>query len=161
MANATTQRSGRTALKATLAASAAGLLALSLPLAPAQAAPKKVDPVGNWTLTGLQIGDAPVVPCPTPTTAFSERWYCEANATLRLNKNGTYRDNIPIIQTNRGTWFTNGKNIIVFDDADDDGADARAYKMAIKGKTMKISLRSSGRGPNEATLELHMIFKKK
>jgi hypothetical protein len=161
MATSNERQKGRTAGKGILAACAAGLLAVSLPLAPANAAPKTVNPVGNWTLTGLQIGNAPVVPCPTPASEFSERWFCEANTTLRLNKNGTYRDNIPIIQTNRGTWFSNNKNIIVFDDADDDGADARAYKMEIKGKTMKISLRSSGRGPNEERLELHMIFTKK
>lgn len=70
---------------------------------------------------------------------------------------------IPIIQTNRGTWFSKGKNIIVFADAGDDGTDARCRGMAISGKSgqnMKISLKSAGRGPNEATLELHMIFKK-
>ncbi len=37
------------------------------------------------------------------------------------HKNGRYRDNIPIIQSNRGTWFSNGEDIIVFDDANDDG----------------------------------------
>ncbi len=83
---------------------------------------------------------------------------------MTLRKNGSYRDNIPIIQTNRGSWFSNGKNIIVFDDADDeDGADARAYGMSItgkKGQNMKVSLKSASRGPNEETLELHMIFKK-
>jgi len=49
-----------------IAASAATLLIASLPLASAQAAPKTVDPTGNWKLTGLQIGNAPIVPCPTP-----------------------------------------------------------------------------------------------
>ena len=63
----------------------------------------------------------PIVPSPTPTTVFSERWFCEEHTTLRLRKNGRYRDNIPIIQFNRGTWFSNGEDIIVFDDADDDG----------------------------------------
>jgi hypothetical protein len=153
----------RTTIKGALAASAAAALLVAIPMAPAQADGHVVNPVGNWKLTGLQIGDAPVVPCPTPTTEFSERWFCEDNTFLRLRKNGNYRDNIPIIQTNRGTWFSNGKNIIVFDDADDDGSDARAYGMAItgkKGQNMKVSLRSTGRGPNEETLELHMIFKK-
>ncbi len=156
------RRTPRSAKRA-FAAAAAGALLVALPMAPAQADGQEVNPVGTWKLTGLQIGNAPVVPCPTPTTAFSERWFCEENTTLTLRKNGNYRDNIPIIQTNRGTWFTNGKNIIVFDDADDDGSDARAYKMTVSGKksqNMKISLRSTGRGPNEETLELHMIFKK-
>ena len=149
--------------KAVFAAAAAGALMVALPMAPAQADGHLVDPAGTWKLVGLQIGDAPVVPCPTPTTEFSERWFCEGNTTLRLRKNGNYRDNIPIIQSNRGTWFSNGKNIIVFDDANDDGSDARAYGMEITGKKdnrMKISLRSAGRGPNEETLELHMHFRK-
>ena len=82
---------------------------------------------------------------------------------MRLRRNGNYRDNIPIIASNRGTWFTNGKNIIVFDDAADDGSDARAYGMEISGRNdnrMKISLRSASRGPNEEVLELHMHFRK-
>ncbi len=140
-------------------------LASTLPLTAAQADDHQgdVNPVGTWKLTGLQIGDGAITPCPTPTTEFSERWFCEENTTLRLRKNGKYRDNIPIIQSNRGTWFSNGKNIIVFDDAADDGSDARAYGMEITGKKdnrMKISLRSSGRGPSEETLELHMHFRK-
>ena len=153
----------RTTIKGALAASAAAALLVAIPMVPAQADDHLVDPAGTWKLTGLQIGDAPVVPCPTPTTEFSERWFCEENTTLTLRKNGNYRDNIPIIQTNRGTWFSNGKNIIVFDDAGDNGSDARAYGMEISGKNgqnMKISLKSAGRGPNEETLELHMIFKK-
>jgi hypothetical protein len=143
-----------------IAATAAGLMVLALPLASAQAAPKTVNPVGNWKLTGLQIGDAPVVPCPTPVTAYSERWYCDADTTLNLRANGNYADNIPIITTNKGTWFSNNTNVIVFDDAGDTGSDARAYGMSIKGKTMKVSLKSAGRGPNEAVMELHMIFTK-
>jgi len=82
---------------------------------------------------------------------------------VRLRKNGNYRDNVPIIASNRGTWFSNGKNIIVFDDANDDGSDARAYGMEITGKKSKkirISLRSAGRGPNEEALELDMHFRK-
>jgi len=152
--------------KRSLAATgAAALIATTMSLTPAQADDHKdeVNPVGTWKLTGLQIGDAPIVPCPTPTTDFSERWFCEENTTLRLRKNGRYRDNIPIIQSNRGTWFSNGEDIIVFDDADDDGLDARAYGMEVsgkKGKKLKISLRSTGRGPNEDTLELHMHFRK-
>ena len=150
----------RTMIKRSIAASAAGLMVLALPLASAQAAPKTVDPVGTWKLTGLQIGNAPVVACPTPVSEFSERWFCEENTTLNLKANGKYSDNIPIIQTNKGTWFSNNKNIIVFDDAGDTGSDARAYGMSIKGKTMKVSLKSAGRGPAEATIELHMIFTK-
>ncbi len=150
----------RTTITRSIAATAAGLLVLALPLASAQAAPKTVNPVGTWKLTGLQIADAPVVPCPTPVEAFSERWYCEANTTLNLKANGKYTDNIPIIQTNKGTWFSNNTNVIVFDDAGDTGSDARAYGMTIKGKTMKVSLKSAGRGPNEAVIELHMIFTK-
>jgi hypothetical protein len=143
-----------------LAVVAAGIMVAALPVSSAQAAPKKVDPAGNWKLTGLQIGDQAVVPCPTPTSAFSERWYCTADTMLNLKANGTYTDNIPIIQTNKGTWFSNNKNVIVFDDAGDTGSDARAYGMSIKGKTMKVSLKSAGRGPDEATIELHMIFTK-
>jgi hypothetical protein len=147
------------------AGASVALLATTLSIGAAQADDHigDVNPVGTWKLTGLQIGDAAIVPCPTPTTEFSERWFCEENTTLRLRKNGNYRDNIPIIQSNRGTWFSNGDNIIVFDDANDDGSDARAYGMEIsgkQGKKMKISLRSAGRGPNEETLELHMHFRK-
>jgi hypothetical protein len=151
-------------VRRTIAATAATLLIASLPLASAQAAPKTVDPTGNWKLTGLQIGNAPIVPCPTPTTAFSERWYCTADTMLNLKKNGKYTDNIPIITTNKGankgTWFSNAKDVIVFDDAGNKGLDARAYGMSVKGKTMKVSLQSAGRGPAEAVLELHMIFTK-
>jgi len=132
-------------------------------MAPAMADSHTQVPAGSWKLTGLRIGDQPVVPCPTPVSEFSERWYCEADTSLVLRKNGNYRDNIPIIQTNKGTWFSNGKNIIVFDDAGDTGSDARAYGMSLSGKNgqnLKISLKSAGRGPNEETLELHMIFKK-
>jgi hypothetical protein len=149
-----------------LAGGAAALFSLSLITGAAQASDHKrstVNPVGNWKLVGLQIDNQPVVPCPTPPTAFSERWFCEADTRLVLRKNGTYRDNIPIIQTNRGTWFSNGKNIIVFDDADDDGSDARAYKMTVsgnKGQNMKISLRSAARGADRQPVELHMIFRK-
>lgn len=151
----------RTTLKRTIAATAAGLMVLALPVASAQASNHKtVDPAGDWKLTGLQIGNAPVVSCPTPASAFSERWFCEADTMLNLKANGKYTDNIPIIQTNKGTWFSNNKNVIVFDDAGDTGSDARAYGMSIKGKTMKISLKSAGRGPDEATIELHMIFTK-
>jgi len=81
------------------------------------------------------------------TPYFSERWLCAENTTLLLRKNGRDRDNIPIIQSHRGTWLFNGEDVTVFDDADDDNSDARAYGM-------KISLRSTGRGPNEETLEL-------
>ena len=150
----------RTILTKIAAGAAAVIFAATVPMASAQAAPKTVDPVGNWKLTGLQIGNAPVVPCPTPTTAFSERWYCDANTMLNLKANGNYTDTIPIIQTNKGTWFSNNTNVIVFDDAGDKGSDARAYGMTIKGKTMKVSLKSAGRGPDEATIELHMIFTK-
>jgi hypothetical protein len=152
--------------KRSLAAGASvAMLATALSMGAAQADDHigDVDPVGNWKLTGLQIGDGAIVPCPTPTTDFSERWFCEENTMLRLRKNGNYRDNIPIIASNKGTWFSNGENIIVFDDANDDGSDARAYGMEVtgkKGKKMKISLRSAGRGPNEETLELHMHFRK-
>ena len=144
---------------------AAALVATTFPLTAAQADDHMgdVNPVGTWKLTGLQIGNGDITSCPTPTTEFSERWFCEENTTLRLRKNGNYRDNTPIIQSNRGTWFSNGKDIIVFDDANDDGSDARAYGMEITGKKdnrMKISLRSAGRGPNEETLELHMHFRK-
>lgn len=147
------------------AAGAAALLATALPFTAAHADDHMgdVNPVGTWKLTGLQIGDGGITPCPTPTTEFSERWFCEENTTLRLRKNGNYRDNIPIIASNRGTWFSNGKNIIVFDDAADDGSDARAYGMEISGRNdnrMKISLRSASRGPNEEVLELHMHFRK-
>ena len=153
-------------IRTLLAGASTALLAASLSVGVASADDHKGDkanPVGNWKLMGLQIGDQPVTNCPTPTSAFSERWFCEENTMLRLRKNGTYRDNIPIIQSNSGTWFSNGEDIIVFDDASDDGADARAYRMELKGKNdnwLRISLRSSGRGPNEETLELHMIFKK-
>jgi len=153
-------QTSRTNTKRFIAATAAGLMVLALPLASAQAAPKTVNPVGNWKLTGLQIGDAAVVPCPTPVTSFSERWYCDADTTLNLKANGNYTDNIAIINTNKGTWFSNNTNVIVFDDAGDTGSDARAYGISIKGKTMKVSLKSAGRGPNEAVIELHMIFTK-
>lgn len=133
----------------------------ALPLASAQAdSHKSVNPVGTWKLTGLQIANAPVVPCPTPVSEFSERWFCDAETMLKLKADGTYTDNIKVIQTHKGTWFSNNTNVIVFDDAGDKGSDARAYGMSIKGKTMKVSLRSAGRGPNEATIELHMIFTK-
>ena len=79
---------------------------------------------------------------------------------LARRPNGTYTDSIPIIQTNKGTWFSNNTNVIVFDDAGDKGSDARGYGLSIKGKSMKVSLKSSGRGPDEATIELHMIFTK-
>ncbi len=69
-----TRRSNAT-IKGALAASAAGALMVALPMAPAQADDHLVDPAGTWKLVGLQIGDAAVVPCPTPTTEFSERWY--------------------------------------------------------------------------------------
>ena len=151
----------RRTLTRVAAATAAAALAVTVPMAAAQADNhKSVNPAGNWKLTGLQIGNAPVVPCPTPVSAFSERWFCEADTMLNLKANGKYTDNIPIIQTNKGTWFSNNKNVIVFDDAGDTGSDARAYGMSIKGKTMKVSLKSAGRGPDEATIELHMIFTK-
>lgn len=152
----------RTTITRSIAATAAGLLVLALPLASAQAAPKTVNPVGTWKLTGLQIGDQAVVPCPTPTTDLNERWYCKADTMLKLKANGKYTDNIPIIQTNKGTWFSNNTNIIVFDDAGDTGSDARAYGMEIKGKTLKIS-RQGTFGPTSETavaMELHMIFTK-
>lgn len=153
-------RISRSTITRMTAASAAAAFAIMVPLASAQAAPKTVDPVGNWKLTGLQIANAPVVPCPTPKTEFSERWFCDANTTLKLKANGDYTDNIPVIQTHKGTWFSNNTNVIVFDDAGDKGSDARAYGMTIKGNTMKVSLQSSGRGPADAKIELHMIFTK-
>ena len=153
------KQKSRTIAARSLAIVAVGIVLAALPVASAQAAPKKVDPVGNWKLTGLQIADQAVVPCPTPATAFSERWYCTADTMLNLKSNGTYTDNIPVIQTNKGTWFTNSKNTIVFDDAGDTGSDARAYGMSIKGKTLKISHKST-LGPNQDVMEVHMIFTK-
>jgi hypothetical protein len=66
-------------------------------------------------------------------------------------------------QVPAGTWLSNGKNIIVFDDAADTGSDARAYGISLSGangQNLTISLKSAGRGANEETLELQMIFKK-
>jgi hypothetical protein len=147
------------------AIASAALVATTLPMGAAQADDHigEVSPVGTWKLTGLQIGGAAILPCPTPTTAFSEHWFCEENTTLRMRENGKYWDNIPIIQSNRGTWFSNGKNIIVFDDANDDGSGARAYGMEIsgkRGKKLRISHWRIGRGPNEESVELHMHFRK-
>jgi len=72
--------------KRSLAAGASvAMLATALSMGAAQADDHigDVDPVGNWKLTGLQIGDGAIVPCPTPTTDFSERWFCEENTMLR------------------------------------------------------------------------------
>ncbi len=172
----------RVTITSSIAAVAAGLLVLALPLTSAQAAPKTVNPVGTWKLTGLQIADAPVTPCPTTAAQFNERWYCKGDTMLKLKTGNKFSDNIPFVNNksssgdgwankvgeelevkySKGTWYSNNTNSIVFDYVGDSGLDARVYAMSIKGKTMKIS-REAIFGPPSATatpVVLHMIFTK-
>ena len=173
----------RTSITRSIAAAAAGLLVMGLPLASAQAAPKTVNPVGTWKLTSLQVATAPAVACPTPTAQFNDRWYCNADTVLKILPGNKFSDNIPFIKSlasasgdgwankvtenvelkySKGTWFSNNTNAIVFDYVGDTGMDARAYGMSITGKTMKIS-RKGIFGPPSATatpVVFTMIFTK-